>query len=357
MSGLRVSMDLHRPLSKQEFNPNIDLARALAILPVIAYHVYRALGSSEESSLVWFTHGYRGVYLFFALSGFILYDRFMGKAVTSKLVKRYYLRRLFRLEPPYIFNLLLLLLLSLVGVIPDWRGEIWHFLASLCYSHNLIYGEPSLLNGVLWSLEVEIQFYLICPFLAMILNRFSRIGKVATLIAFILLGVALSIEFDPEQTNMKTLLGYAHYFLIGVLIAVTTKENSKDIKQYAPIVALAIVLYFALSFKLYLSKILELSLVFFILYTLLRCNRIKAGRNNLFVLIGSMVYSIYMYHYLIIIALVRVFNISVDSTFNAVTLVVLAVLLSAPFYILIERPTMKRGWEKEAYEYISKRIC
>lgn len=349
-------MKLHRPLSKSEFNPNIDLARALAILPVIFYHAYRALGSSEESSLFWFTHGYRGVYLFFALSGFILYDRFKGKVITSKVVKSYYLRRLFRLEPPYIINLLILLVLSLIGVIPNWRGDIGHFLASLFYSHNLMYCEPSVLNGVLWSLEIEIQFYLICPFLALFLNRFGRVFQIVVVTVFILVGVWLSIEFNPEETNIKSLFGYVHYFLIGVLIAISTKENNKSINRYAIITVVSIVVYFALVFELYLFKLIELALVFFILFTFLRCKRISVGRNNLFVLIGSMVYSIYMYHYLIIIALVRFFEINKDSIFNGSILVLLSVLLSVPFYILFERPTMVRGWEKKLYERFSQRF-
>lgn len=349
-------MKLHRPLSKLEFNPNIDLVRALAIIPVIAYHVYRALGSSEESSLIWFTHGYRGVYLFFALSGYILYDRFRGKAVTSSVVKSYYLRRLFRLEPPYIINLLLLLLLSMVGVIPYWRGDIGHFLASLFYSHNLIYGAPSTLNGVLWSLEVEIQFYLLCPLLAMFLNHFKRAVQATIIIVFVLIGVWLSVEIDPEETNIKSLLGYVHYFLIGVLIAVTTQNNHRSLNRYALLTILATVLYFSLTFELYFFKLLELVLLFIILYTFLRCKSVSVSRNNVFILIGSMVYSIYLYHYLIIIALIRLLKINHDSAANSAILVILSVVLSVPFYILIERPTMKRDWQKKVYEYFFKRI-
>ena len=104
--------------------------------------------------------------MFFVLSGFISsfplaqYYLANGNKVNFK---RYYLRGLTRLEPPYFFSMTLILLIMIITkhkpldvLIPSW-------LASIGYLHNfLFYGIP-ILNGAAWSLEVEIQFYLIAP--------------------------------------------------------------------------------------------------------------------------------------------------------------------------------------------------
>ena len=320
-------MKIHRPLSNIEFNPNIDLVRALAILPVIAYHVYRALGSPQGTFLNWITFGYRGVYLFFALSGYILYDRFRDKDISSDLIKSYFWRRLFRLEPPYVVNLLLLFSFSLLGIIPEWRGEIGHLIASIFYSHNLVYGEPSILNGVLWSLEVEIQFYVLCPFLAMFLNYFGRNTQVFVVIILVFLGIWVSIIMDPEETNIKSPLGYLHYFLVGILMAITTRKSNLKFNKIYIVTIAATCLYFSVPFDLFLMKFIELGLIYVILYTFLRSDKLRLGRTNIIVLIGSMVYTIYMYHYLIIIALIKIFGINNYSLFGTLFLVVFSIIL------------------------------
>src|SRR5450631_1045171 len=116
------------------------------------------------------TNGDRGVPLFFVISGYILgrpflrQHRFGGKPVV---LGAYYLRRLTRLEPPYILALLLYTFASWIHGIP-LMTMLPHLAASIAYLHNLIYRSISTISFVTWSLEIEVQFYILAPLLGMI---------------------------------------------------------------------------------------------------------------------------------------------------------------------------------------------
>ena len=51
-----------------------------------------------------------------------------------------------------------------------------HLLASLGYVHNIVYGVPSTINVVAWSLEIEVQFYILAPALAFAAAAVAALG-------------------------------------------------------------------------------------------------------------------------------------------------------------------------------------
>ena len=75
-------------------------------------------------------------------------------------------------------------------------GLLPHLGASIFYFHSIIYNTFSMINGVAWSLEVEIQFYLLMPAIAYILFKIEN-SLVRHIIIFVL---ALIIVFllNPE---------------------------------------------------------------------------------------------------------------------------------------------------------------
>jgi len=126
----------------------LDAVRGLAILLVVAFH--------------WldFVIGWIGVDLFFVLSGYLM----GGILIESKLLQSYYLvfymRRIFRIVPLY------LLFLVSTWLIFGLDRPIWRYLT---FTQNFRWAETGLLNvglaGLTWSLAIEVQFYLILPFL------------------------------------------------------------------------------------------------------------------------------------------------------------------------------------------------
>jgi len=109
-------------------------------------------------------HGGYGVELFFAISGFILAWPFARQHLQSSQkvkIRSYFLRRITRLEPPYILAVLIRATLLLAIGIHQARFILVHLIASLFYVHNIAFGISSRIEAVSWTLEIELQFY--CP--------------------------------------------------------------------------------------------------------------------------------------------------------------------------------------------------
>jgi peptidoglycan/LPS O-acetylase OafA/YrhL len=173
--------------------PEIDGLRFFAIASVILYHLNfvltkntprfftpipnpdaaQAFGPGAAGHPLWsaLEQGWFGVPLFFAISGFVLGLPFArqyqgtGPAVS---LHRYFLRRLTRLEPPYLINLVLLTTVWLVVKHRPAADVLPHALASAAYIHNIVYLGRDPISSVIWSLEVEVQFYILAPLLTMV---------------------------------------------------------------------------------------------------------------------------------------------------------------------------------------------
>jgi peptidoglycan/LPS O-acetylase OafA/YrhL len=156
--------------------PEIDGLRFIAIVWVLGFHIngeyIKVMGArfpgQIQNSLynqVLGTWDF-GVQLFFVISGFILslpFVRHYWNGAPRPPLGQYYLRRLTRIEPPYVINLILFSGLILLVKSPPVSQTLQHLLASLFYSHNLIFHNVSTINFVTWSLEIEAQFYLAAP--------------------------------------------------------------------------------------------------------------------------------------------------------------------------------------------------
>jgi peptidoglycan/LPS O-acetylase OafA/YrhL len=167
------------------FIPEIDGLRFVAIALVLWIHIGQRFHLSSPLAYWRFspdrlplshavTQGRFGVQLFFAISGFILGLPFASHwlAGTPRVgLKQYYIRRLTRLEPPFIIAMTIYFLLMVKrhqqGM--GFAGWLPHYLAVLGYVHKLVYGSNGF--GLSWSLVIEVQFYILAPFLAWIIFR------------------------------------------------------------------------------------------------------------------------------------------------------------------------------------------
>ena len=153
---------LSRRTSSGRYIPEIDGLRFLAIALVVGFHVGIVLSPNLRLNLPFGTalpsakappvlaSGWFGVELFFVISGFILalpfaaWRRTGGRPVN---LRAYYLRRLTRLEPPYVLALgLAFVAAAAVGPV---RILVPHLLASLVYQHGTLFGYDSFLNSPL----------------------------------------------------------------------------------------------------------------------------------------------------------------------------------------------------------------
>lgn len=225
----RLFLSCRRVTTSGQYIAQVDGLRFAAILSVFIYHLvgdvlrhsppgYR--DTLQDSFLFRLSQQLQvGVPLFFAISGQILAWPFaLHHLKGSKPVrlKAYFLRRLTRLEPPYMLSLLIFFVLKIIGGRGE-AGDLWpHLGASLLYLHNTIYLEPSVINIVAWSLEVEVQFYILMPLLALVFTIRSAAFR-RTLLAGTI--AALTLWSTQNQFVHLSVLGNLHYFLIGFLLA------------------------------------------------------------------------------------------------------------------------------------------
>jgi peptidoglycan/LPS O-acetylase OafA/YrhL len=356
-----------RITTNQLYFPEIDGIRFLAITLVVLFHTH---GYFIKKTSLHFTdspgnyswleqflsNGDRGVPLFFVLSGFILCLPFAhhyinhGKKVS---LKKYYLRRVTRLEPPYFIAMTAIFLIQLVMHVKPFAVLFPSWAASLVYAHDIIFHHVPLITVVAWSLEIEIQFYLLAPFLFWLLALQKSTRRLILCVA-ILSFITMQHIYMPPFLNIYQ---FAQYFLTGILLAdiyVSGEAISffnKPIIIPLAFISLVTVCYLPIYSSFYTALLFPFLIGLFY-YMVLKNDVIKSIFSYKFIpVIGGMCYSIYLLHYTIISILGR-FTVSLTITNYYLPNLILQVILlgipvlivSAVFYYYIEQPFMSRKW-------------
>ena len=205
--------------------------RGVAALWVVFYHLQDA--AQVDGRLGWlraipaFVQGFRGVDLFFVLSGFIL--MYVHRADFHELrwsgVKAFAGARFWRVYPLNAAALVLILLLY--AAVPAYRS-LWDIspiglVQSFTISQRWLWPDMGAVNGPGWSLSVEVVGYAAFPAMAWLALRLRSTAAVLGLaLACILLEIALSYAFGFAGRNVTgrvTLLRMFPEFAAGVLLA------------------------------------------------------------------------------------------------------------------------------------------
>ncbi len=304
--------------------------------------------------------------IFFAISAFIVAQPFAqrwlreGRAVE---LGRFYVRRLTRLEPPYIFNMLVIWLLGAWGGWWTFGGVMKSLGASLFYQHNQVFGEFSFINSVAWSLEVEFQFYLLAPLLTTVFAvrrqwlRWLIIGGAC--------GLVICLRDLEVRRVQLSLLGQFEAFAVG-LIAVDIYQTKwiqgLPRKVWLDGVGLAGWLgFFALSRigePVLRSALQAACLLGAILGSLGGVWVSRLLCNPWVFTFGGMCYSFYLWHQFLLIGIVPwVQGLLGPATGYLGRYLIVALLVLPPvfagctaLFVWIEKPFMRRNWTQRARE-------
>lgn len=333
-SSRRTSLldHLRRQTTSGRFIAEIDSLRFVAIAMVVFYHLAGFVADNDRMARVpdagrgWFydaaSYGHYGVQLFFMISGFVLALPFanhrLGEGKRVQL-RPYFLRRLTRLEPPYVLCMIGFAAILIARHRFPTDQVLTHLGASLVYLHNLLYANGSLINSVAWSLEIEVQFYCLAPLLAALYS--IRRPKLRRLIIVTMFAVAAFVIAPLTGGRWAlTILGFLQYFLVGFLVAdlyVTVWRHHPRAPWWwrGPQVIL---------------------------------------RNAWLATIGGMCYSIYLLHFPLIsyvghhtLPLAQGRGPLVHLAVQAVFIVPAVLLVSTVYFVLIERPCMDRRWPQK----------
>ena len=170
--------------SRGEYFPAIDILRGFAAYSVIMLHVIAHTNWTDfpqTGLLSWFRSGSLGVDFFFVISGFVVFysaiDIFNREGYSSFLVS-FSLRRFFRLYPLYALTLIASIYMSQRYLLD--APNLWvHLATHLTFINSFNIDWFSSINGVNWSIAIEVHFYIL---IALFIAKFNRVNGVIILL-------------------------------------------------------------------------------------------------------------------------------------------------------------------------------
>lgn len=229
----------------QSKDNNFDLLRLLAAIQIASYHCFEHLHFTSPllNNLIYSFRYFFGIHILFAISGFLIWSSYMRNGDLRKYIRN----RLLRVYPGLwlclLITIIILISFGYINRTNIFNPGLWAWIADQLtflqfYTPDTLRGfgvhNP---NGALWTIPVEICFYIFVP----LLFRFSllfRINKNILILLFIAASVGFNIWYQPykfmaDRSSVVKLLGvspapYLFYFLLGAI----TANNWPHIKHW-----------------------------------------------------------------------------------------------------------------------------
>jgi peptidoglycan/LPS O-acetylase OafA/YrhL len=338
------------------YRPDITALRAVAVLPVVLFHLGAPL----------LTGGYIGVDVFFVISGFLI-TRLIDSDIESGsfTIAQFYQRRVRRIFPALFVMMFVVCIASYLILMPPELKNFGESLASTAaFSSNLMFwyqgmdyfDGPADLKPLLhtWSLAVEEQFYIFFPLLMVVVRSYR--ARISLLALFAFLSLCLSLHEMQLRPSSAFYLPQCRCWelLFGSLISLLPRRTFKtpfSSNWLQPAGFLAIIL----PMLLYTSETRFPGLAALppVLGT---CAILYAGEtpslqlNRLYLwwpatFFGNISYSLYLWHWPIIVLYKYV--VLRDLRYTDMAMIFIAsVLAAAASYYLVENPTRRAQWHR-----------
>ncbi|OPX08235.1 acyltransferase [Mycobacterium sp. AT1] len=357
----------------RSFLPAVEGMRACAAIGVVITHVGFQTGHTTWSTGRVLGRFDLAVAVFFALSGFLLWR---GHAAAARGLRHtpptgHYLRsRLVRIMPGYVVAVVLILLLF-----PESHPDLTVWLANLTLTQ--IYVPLTLTSGLtqMWSLSVEVSFYLALPVLALLARRLPVRARIPAILGVALASFAwglipFSVPFGVNPLTWPP--AFFSWFAAGMLIAELTVSPvgwAHRLARRRILMAVIALTAFGLAASpmagpaglapgtlgQFLIKVSMGAVVAYALLAPLVLDRVGTSHRILgsttMVTLGRWSYGLFVWH---LAALAMVFPMIGEFPFNGHMPVVLALTLVLGFalaavsYALVESPCRNalRRWER-----------
>ena len=360
---------------KTKYLPSIDSLRAIAVIAVIIYHI----------DANYLPGGFLGVDLFFVLSGYLISSLIIKEYKSTGTVNLYnfYVRRARRLLPAVYFMITVVLIIitlfngvllkksyldALFGYI--YSSNWWYIFHKLDYFDS--FGSQSPFKH-LWSLAIEEQFYMFFPLIFLIFNRKSKSNNsnsilnknfIYVVLSLILVSlIAHILLFDINNIN-RIYFGTdtrAFSLLVGVVGAIlypmdrlSERTTKKDNMIYSIVSLVSILVLIGIMINtseyntwLYRGGFLLVAIIGLIII-------ISSGRQYTFmskllsfkpfVFIGKISYSLYLWHFPILVVTTPVSEIGNPNLFYVTLRIILIFLVATGSYMFVETPIRKLGF-------------
>ncbi|RXH58423.1 acyltransferase family protein [Granulicella sibirica] len=339
---------MENPLEKSRSIPSLDGLRALSVLAVILGHSRAALLDRIPFNAA-FRDGSKGVAVFFVISGFLITHLLLKELRRDETInlKRFYLRRTFRIFPPFYVFLIIVAVLGLLHEIQVTRTML---LIAATYTWNYARIPETWTLGHCWSLTLEEQFYLLWPLCMAKFKLRTNLGIAAAVILLSPLSRLITYYAWPSMRERIDMMLHTHLdtIMTGCLLAlmlelkIWQRVTKLALSPIAPTVAIAFLFTVDIWAKqrlrgMYLLSVgisLEnLAIATILLYVVFRHESPLGKFLNLKPIkhFGMISYSIYLYQQLFTGPYTRQFPLNM-------LFIVAAAELS---YLLVEKPSFR----------------
>ena len=338
------------------YRRDIDGLRAIAILPVIFFHA----GFNN------FDYGYLGVDIFFVISGFLITSFIVNDLKLEKFkVLNFFDRRARRILPGLVFIMIASIPLALVYMQPDDLENFGQSLfATSLFSNNILlyltsgyWDIASEFKPLLhtWSLSVEEQYYVVFPFLMILIWKLKSFWLMFLLFLFLSIISFFYYYFGSfgnesieSRASFLLLFGRAWQILLGAIgalisLKVITKIDTvkKFYKEFICLLGISLILlsmFHSLIFELdqiYLPVLASIGTLLLLVFSNQNLIATALLRSKLFVWIGLISYSLYLWHQPIFaFARIRSFD---EPSFVSMILLILFLIPLATLSFKLER--------------------
>ncbi|PTP86656.1 hypothetical protein CWO04_10025 [Vibrio splendidus] len=318
---------------------NLDHFRLFLAIVVVWFHYVHLIGAAYSSPLH-FINSTQAVYCFFILSGGLIWISFEN----SRSINEYFKKRFLRLYPAYAFTIFIFGLIFYLSFDGDslvnylFYNAIFLNFMSPCVINDVT--SDCTVNGSLWTIKIEVMYYIFVPFL---IYGFKSSAK-RWVYTFGIFSFLFDVYFNYNPNDYYSLLKNQivfkfYYFSIGVFIF-SNVNVLNDFKKYiAPFVVL-IILIFNFGFSHYMIQPFYLASLLVLLCFYIKClPSLKP--------VGDLSYSMYLYHYPIIIIFRELGLISASySTLSFLSVIVFLMIISTLSWKYIELPFLKIARER-----------
>jgi exopolysaccharide production protein ExoZ len=302
----------------------IDVVRGIAAIQVVISH-------AVTTDMVFWGVGFgaiTGVYLFFILSGFLIWSSASRVLPTERGLYTYAVHRVSRIMPLYYLSLIVAV--TLVPIVAHFPQEItaYSIIRHVFFTQTLVPVDYKDINPVLWTLSLEAVFYVVVPGLFLVSSRLSF------LLILLAAVVAFKIPSYLPDTTFSYFFSYFYLFVIGMALAQYRWLISMPFALLVVIVSAAVwaidmdrrMICAAIATSTFLSVLLAS-----------RWQHSWTMRSLAFV--GMISYSLYVWHYLLIDAVATPLVPYVQSKWGrAVVLITISIAFAWLSYRIIEAP-------------------
>lgn len=350
---------------KRRYITGLDGIRAIAVIMVLSYHLKLSL----------FKSGFLGVTVFFVLSGYLITGILISEVEEEGTIdlKNFWLRRIRRLVPAVMSMAVVIIFVSAVVNRVIFTKGCKDFLASVLGFNNWwqIFNKVSYFEAAgvpspfthCWSLAIETQFYLIYPLILLGIYKLAKSrgeGRVkrgllfagVTLLLALISVILMIVLFDPQKDASRVYYGTdtrAFSLLFGALLAImweyrmVPRRLSASVNMVLGSVSFAALLVMTIAINgssnfwyrggQFVGTILTVLMVYAVSGRKTWLSRFLS--NPVLKWIGDRSYSLYLWHYPIILLISKGIK---ASWWITLIEIVLSVVLAELSYRFIETP-------------------